>query len=104
MMIGIPMVLYLPFALTDWETLAPIFSLMAIGGFALLAYVSRTKGRWKVHKELIAFILLSSPIIYRLVSVPLHLFKYSLFVIPFTVFVIMYILSLFISLKEIKNQ
>jgi len=112
MMIGIPFICYLflmPFF--EWTTTPsqPLTALAALLGLGMLlrTYAPRVR-QTNLATEVFIFILLLSPIIERLVSVPLSLFDYPGFVVPLICFLVLYPLSIILRLKmqkiEITNQ
>lgn len=96
-MISIPMFFYLPIAAINFNS--PLQALTAalglLGLLYLLTLAIRTNKNGRFLNHLIIFVLLLSPIIQRLISVPIQLFNYSMFIIPCLSFVIFYLAFLF---------
>src|SRR4030095_7142862 len=92
-MISIPMFFYLPIATFNFNS--PLQALTsALGLFGLLYLLTlaiRTNQNGRFLNYLIIFILLLSPIIQRLLSVPIRLFNYSMFIIPCLLFIVFYL-------------
>jgi hypothetical protein len=107
-MIGIPFLLFLIFSLFEFGTLAQLAALLSFVGFFLLFFPSDFKTIKKTMRlHFVIYILLLSPIVERLISVPLELFNYSTFIIPVLIFVIgfpVYILFLFKYLQKQKGS
>ena len=103
--ISLPFFLILIFAVFDLGTRFQIFCILAIIGLILLIRITRmAKTKKTLFIELIIFILLLSPIAERLLSVNISLFNYPGFIFPFSTFIILYILSLFFSLREFITE
>lgn len=79
-------------------------SIAGLTGLLLLLYLLQfKKTKYILLIELGVFILLCAPLIQRLVSVPIELFNYPLFVIPVISFVTFYFLLLIFGFKELNN-
>jgi hypothetical protein len=91
-MISMPFGIWLLLSFFDFSSLAPLFSTLAISG-GLLACLTKPDHRWYITRILVAFILLLSPILWRLSVVPLRLFDYLSFEIPLFLFIAFFFLS-----------
>jgi len=104
-MIGLPFFIWLPFSLLNFWNLDQLFSLLAIIAFVIILLNRKDEQTTKrLMLELVCFLLLASPIIGRLVAVPLEMFNYLAFIVPTTLFFLLYSASVFINLfgpKEI---
>jgi hypothetical protein len=103
MIIGIPFICYLFAAsLLEWvnSPKQAFAALLGILGLIILISTHFQKSRsTRLQTEFIIFILLLSPIIERLLSVPLKLFYYPSFIIPFFCFLVLYPISIFSKQK-----
>jgi hypothetical protein len=104
-MIGLPFFIWLPFSLLNFWNLDQLFSLLAIIAFVIILLNRKDEQTTKrLMLALVCFLLLASPIIGRLVAVPLETFNYLAFIVPATLFFLLYLASVFINLfgpKEI---
>ena len=105
-MISVPMFLYLLFSVANFDSPSQaVTSIFAIVGLILvitLDFVSNNKKSFLL--SLLAFLLLLSPIIQRLVFVPTRLFNYPLFIIPLSLFLISYLFLLIFIFKSAFSQ
>jgi len=103
-MIGLPFFIWLPFSLLNFWNLDQLFSFLAVIAFVIILlnrkYEKTTK---RLMLDLVCFLLLASPIIGRLVAVPLEMFSYLAFIIPTTLFFLLYSASVFINLCRPKE-
>jgi|SRR5688572_28257523 len=105
-MIGVPFILYLFSALFEGNMLTRFFALFAIIGLiSLLVLMIQGNKTWRLLvMQIIIFLLLLLPVLERLTSFPISTFNYPSFIIPCSIFVILYIQSVFISLRGIQKQ
>ena|SRR5215217_462177 len=103
-MIGLPFFIWLPFSLLNFWNLDQLFSLLAIIAFVIILLNRKDEQTTKrLMLELVCFLLLASPIIGRLVAVPLEMFNYLAFIVPTTLFFLLYSASVFINLNGPKE-
>lgn len=98
-MIGLPFFLWLLFTVFDFENIDQLFALFALLGLSL----HLTKWKNKKLFTLLSFVLMLSPLISRMVQVPIEMFNYLAFQIPFAIFVLSYLIFLVLNFIE-KNQ
>lgn len=93
-MIGIPFVLWLIVSITEFGDVSQLFAFLSIVGILILF------SNWYSHGiiKVVSFILMLSPIAFRLSEVPLEKFDYLSFQIPLFVFIIMSVLLMLRSL------
>jgi len=102
-MIGIPFIFYLLFSFFDMGTLEQFFSILAFIG--LIIILKRIKFQYQpILIAFIAFVLLISPILNRLIAVPIYLFNYGAFIFPFVFFIILYVLYLYFLYIEVRSE
>ncbi|MEO9257836.1 MAG: hypothetical protein ABI207_05600 [Crocinitomicaceae bacterium] len=99
-MIGIPFFLWLIFMLFDFGNIDQLFAVLAITGLFINA-INRNKKKSPsiLLLDLLCFFLLLSPLIHRMIAVPIHLFNYLAFIIPISTFILFYLISLGLSFK-----
>jgi len=98
-MIGLPFFLWLLFTVFDFGNIDQLFALFALLGVCM----HLTKWKNKKPFTLLCFVLMLSPLISRMVQVPLEMFNYRAFQIPFAIFVLSYLIFLVLNFRE-KNQ
>jgi hypothetical protein len=104
MIIAIPFGYFLIMGLFTAEPLSRVLIALADIALVSLCIVSfKEKTKRILFLELVAYIILLLPLIRMLTSVPLHLFNYSLFIVPATCFVLLYPLSVLFSFREYKK-
>jgi hypothetical protein len=91
-MTAIPYGFWLILSLFDFSSIGPLFAIMAFSGGVIAC---RTKRQDKLYmiRILAAFLLLLSPLIWRLSVVPLKLFNYTAFIFPLVVFVVFFFVA-----------
>lgn len=100
-MIGLPFVFWLVFTLFDFGNKNQLFGLLAVLGLILIfRNWNKTMTQKILFIDFVCFILLITPIIGRLATVPLYMFNYSAFIIPTAAFVLCYLISLVYSCKQ----
>ena len=103
-MIGLPFFIWLPFSLLNFWNLDQLFSFLAVIAFVIILLNRKDEETNKrLMLDLICFLLLASPIIGRLVAVPIEMFNYLAFIIPTTLFFLLYSASIFINLNGPKE-
>lgn len=103
-MIGLPFFIWLPISLLNFWKLDQLFSLLAVIAFVIILLNRKDEETNKrLMLDLICFLLLASPIIGRLVAVPIEIFNYLAFIIPTTLFFLLYSASVFINLNGPKE-
>jgi hypothetical protein len=98
-MIGLPFFIWLPISLFNFWNLDQLFSLLAVIAFVIILLNRKDEETTKrLMLDLVCSLLLASPIIGRLVAVPIEMFNYLEFIIPTTLFFLLYSASVFINL------
>ncbi len=95
-MIGLPFICWLMFTLFDFGNIDQLFALLGIGGIIL----NVTKWKYRVPITLISFLLMLSPIVSRLVQVPIGMFDYLAFQIPLIIFIITYLIFIIMNIRD----
>jgi hypothetical protein len=93
---GLPFILWLIFTTFDFGNIDQLFAIFGLIGITL----NLTKLRTNIIVTILSFLLMISPIISRLVQVPLEMFDYLAFQIPLTIFIITYLNYIIINAKE----
>lgn len=96
-MIGAPFFLWLLFTVFDFGNIDQIFAILGVIGVIL----NFTKWRNEVAITIISFLLMLSPLVSRLLQVPLQKFNYWMFQVPVGIFIITYII--FIAANTIQK-
>ena len=100
-MIGLPFFLWLLFTLFDFGNIDQLFALLGVIGLTICFATFNSQRTLKVLLlDIICFMLLASPIIRRLTAIPISKFNYIAFIIPTTLFVLFYIISIFFSVGQ----
>ncbi|MCD8739407.1 hypothetical protein LT679_02230 [Mucilaginibacter roseus] len=99
-MIGLPFLLWLPLSLFDFWNIDQLLSLLAIVALFIIITPKESRPAKRIRIDLLCFLLLTLPIIGRLIAVPLEVFNYLAFIIPVALFVILYLASLFLDPKD----
>lgn len=95
-MSGIPFILWLIFTIFDFGNIDQLFAIFGLIGII----INITKWRNNIIATILSFILMLSPIISRLVQVPIETFNYLAFQIPLTIFILTYLIYIIINAKE----
>ena len=97
-MIGLPFICWLLFTFFDFGNIDQIFAIFGIIGIIL----NFTKWKNNILITILSYFLMLSPIISRMVQVPLKLFDYLSFEIPLSIFTIGYLTFIILNVKQ-KN-
>jgi len=105
-MIGLPFFLWLSFTLFDFGNIDQLFAFLAVAGLTINLINANKQRTLKILLlDVMCFLLLAAPVIARLLEAPINLFNYAAFIIPTTVFVLFYLVSLYFACKEyFKNR
>jgi hypothetical protein len=95
-MSGIPFILWLIFTVFDFGNIDQLFAIFGLVGVTF----NLTKWKTNIIVTIVSFILMLSPIISRLVQVPIEMFDYLSFQIPLTIFIVTYLIYIIINAKE----
>jgi hypothetical protein len=100
-MIGLPFFLWLLFTLFDFGNIDQLFAFLAIAGLTIIC-INQNKMRTSkvLMVDILCFFLLASPIVRRMMAVPIELFNYLAFIIPTILFALFYTASLFFACRE----
>lgn len=95
-MIGLPFALWLIYTIFDFGNIDQLFALLAIIGIIL------NFSRWSnsIPVMIVSLIAMLSPLISRMVQVPIELFSYLAFQIPLTIFIVSYSILILINARE----
>jgi hypothetical protein len=95
-MVGLPFGVWLILSSFNFGSIDQLFSILAIIGLTL------NYSKWKNSIPVIvtSFIFLASPIVSRMVQVPIEMFDYLAFEIPLVTFVLAYMMSISINVVE----
>ena len=86
-MIRLPFICWLIFTSFDFGNIDQLFAILGVVGIV----INLSKWKNNIPFTIISFLLMSSPIISRMVQVPIELFDYLAFQIPLIIFIIMYL-------------
>ncbi|SHG25215.1 hypothetical protein SAMN05443633_11265 [Chryseobacterium arachidis] len=95
-MSGIPFIIWLVFSAFDFGSIDQLFAVFGLVGI----FLNLIKGKTRIDITIVSFVLMLSPIISRLVQVPLEMFNYLAFQIPFAIFIITYLTYIIINARE----
>jgi hypothetical protein len=95
-MIGLPIIIWLFFTAFHFGNIDQIFAILGLVGIAL----NFTKWKNSVYATITSFIIMLSPIISRLIQVPIKMFDYLAFQIPLAIFILAYVTFILINIKE----
>ncbi|VDH15465.1 Uncharacterised protein [Algoriella xinjiangensis] len=95
-MIGLPFICWLLFTVFDFGNIDQIFAICGIVGISL----NFTKWKNNIGITILSFFLMLSPLISRIVQVPIKMFNYLSFEIPLTIFIIGYFTFIFLNAKK----
>lgn len=98
-MIGFPFFLWIILTIFNFGNIDQLFAVFGCLGIIL----NLTKWKTKIIVSVLSFSLMLSPIVFRLVQVPIEMFNYLAFKIPLTIFIIMYLTYIIINTKEKSN-
>ena len=71
-----------------------------IGLTIIFMKLSSTRTLKMVLIDIVCFLLLAAPIVRRMAVVPIEKFNYLTFIIPMVIFVLLYLLSIYFSIKQ----
>lgn len=95
-MIGLPLIIWLFFTVLDFGNIDQLFAIFGLAGIIL----NLTKWRNNVPVTILSFLFMLSPIISRLVQVPIEMFKYLAFLLPLTIFILTYLTLIILTQKK----
>ena len=95
-MIGIPLILWLVFSFFNFGNVDQLFAIF--GFIGIILNLSKLKNNIVV--AILSFLLMLSPIVSRLVQVPIEMFDYLGFQIPLIIFILTYLTYIVIIAKE----
>lgn len=98
-MIGLPFICWLIFTSFDFGNIDQLFAILGVIG----VIINLTKWKNNIPLTIVSFILMLSPIISRLVQVPIELFDYMAFKIPLIIFVVTYLIFILMNILERKT-
>ena len=98
--IGVPLFLWITFHLLNPGSLDQLFAISGFIGIIL----NGTKWIHKLSGNIISFLLLLVPLISRVIQGPMEQFKYLAFTIPFSVFIINYLIIIANAYKKTNRE
>ncbi len=100
-MIGLPFFIWLLFTLVDFGNTDQLFAFLSVIGLTIIFMkLSSTRTLKMVLIDIVCFLLLAAPIVRRMAVVPIEKFNYLTFIIPMVIFVLLYLLSIYFSIKQ----
>lgn len=97
-MIGVPFIFWLLFTLFDFGTIDQLFAIIGISGIL----INLTKLKNLVLMTILSFFMMLSPIIFKMVQIPIELFDYLVFKLPLSVFIIGYVALIILNTRKEK--
>ncbi len=98
-MSGIPFILWLVFTIFDFGNIDQIFAILAAIGVGL----NFIKSKNNPAVILLSFALMLSPLISRMIQIPLEGFNYLAFQIPLGIYIITHLTILILKINRNKN-
>lgn len=98
-MSGIPFILWLVFTIFDFGNIDQIFAILAAIGIGL----NFIKSRNNPAVIILSFVLMLSPLISRMVQVPIEAFDYLAFQIPLGIYIITHLTLSILQISRNKN-
>lgn len=98
-MIGLPFICWLLFTSFDFGNIDQLFAILGIAGVV----INLSKWKNNITLTIVSFILMLTPIISRLMQVPVEMFDYLAFQIPLTIFIITYLTFIVLNIMHIKT-
>ena len=98
-MIGLPFFLWLIYTIFDFGNIDQLFAILGIMGIGL----NYTKWKNSILVMIISFFLMLSPLISRLMQVPLEKFNYLSFLVPLIVFISTYLIFVAMKIKNFRR-
>jgi hypothetical protein len=95
-LMGIPFIFWLLFTIFDFGNIDQIFAILGMLGIVL----NVIQWRNNVVITILSFLMMLSPLVSRMVQVPVEKFDYLLFQIPFFVFIICYLIFIILNSKR----
>jgi len=100
-MIGIPFLFWLLFNLFNFGEVDQLLAVLSVVGLGLLAKYSAAERTLKiVILDVLCFLLLATSIGGRLLTVPIEKFNYAAFIIPLSLFIVFYLVSLLFAYRQ----
>jgi hypothetical protein len=105
-MIAMPFIVFLFLALIYYENSLELFAaLVGLIGFFSSIILTRYGLKYKtLFLEIVVFFMLLMPVLQRVLSVPIALFNYITFLLPLTLFVLLYVAFLSIYFFAERNS
>ena len=99
--IGLPFFFWLITTLFDFGNPDQLFAFLAVVGLTIV-FINRNKNiTFKfIFIDIFCFSLLASPLVRRMTAIPIEKFNYLAFIIPTTLFVLLYIVSILFSFRQ----
>ena len=99
-MVGLPFIFWLIITVFDFGNIDQLFAIFGVIGVGI------NLTEWKNNKllSIVSFALMLSPIISRVIQVPIEMFDYLAFEIPLTIFIIAYLTFIALNILEKKTE
>lgn len=96
---GLPFICWLLFTIFDFGNIDQLFAALGIIGILL----DFTKWKSNVLITILSLILMLSPLISRMVQVPIKMFNYLGFQVPLAIFIICYLVFIILNARNEKR-
>ena len=104
-MIGISFFVWLLFTMFDFGNVNQSYALLAVVGLTINFINLNKKRTFKVlFLDFACFLLMASPIVWRMIDVNIHLFNYWTFIVPTIVFALLYLISIGLSIEQYLQE
>ena len=104
-MIGLPFFMWLIFTMFDFGNIDQLYAFLGVMGLIISFVTFNSTRTFKtLFLDIISFMLLASPLIRRLTTIPIEKFNYLAFIIPTTIFGLFYIFSLYFSFRQYSSN
>lgn len=99
--IALPFFFWLAFALFDFGNIEQLFAVFAaVGLITTFITINKIRTVKLLLLDILCFLLLASPLVWRMTAVPIELFNYWCFIIPTIIFALFYAASMISGYRE----
>ncbi|MDN3693184.1 hypothetical protein QWZ06_13280 [Chryseobacterium tructae] len=99
-MIGIPFIGWLLFTTFDFGNIEQSFAILGLLGIIL----NFTKWKSRNLITILSYLLMLSPLISRMIQIPLTMFNYAAFKVPLFIFITGYLIFIVLNVRNRKSQ
>jgi hypothetical protein len=100
-MIGVPFFMWLLFTMLDFGNVNQPYALLAVIGLTIIfVTLNRKKTSSILLLDIVSLLLMISPIAKRMTAVNINLFNHWAFIVPSTVFIVFYLISLGFTVRQ----